>query len=388
MAKLKLPDEWRRFVHRYGADLAYWYVPKGLAVTPNSVRARLRVLAEFEGQAVWRDCQQAYVQRLNDEGISEAAAGEDGGAPLARMLKQVFTILGLAWVGEDDLIELTPVGHAFLNSTDPGKVLSSQMSRYQFVNPSVGARAHDSIRLHPIPFIGEVLRSIDGQRLSNTEYILFVSRAKKFSDVDRVIELVSKFRELSPELQSLLIWSCDAYRLPGSRRSSIYNTIRLNRSYALRMLSLSQLVEIPDGGGLAIRSGALKDYRNYLSDYVREGTYIDFANEKDWIAYFGDPKQMPMIGTALEYYVNKGNVVAAIATKKRIASSAQELAEFRDMIVSEKAVEDYLENHLDVIGDRIGRKLQLVTDGRQYSTPVGPIDLLAIDTKTGDFVVI
>jgi RecB family endonuclease NucS len=56
------------------------------------------------------------------------------------------------------------------------------------------------------------------------------------------------------------------------------------------------------------------------------------------------------------------------------------------MIVSEKAVEDYLENHLDVIGSKIGRKLTLV--GRQYSTTVGPIDLLTVDTKTGDYVVI
>jgi RecB family endonuclease NucS len=56
------------------------------------------------------------------------------------------------------------------------------------------------------------------------------------------------------------------------------------------------------------------------------------------------------------------------------------------MIVSEKAVEDYLENHLEVIGSKIGAKLKLV--GRQYSTTVGPIDLLAIDTKTADYIVI
>jgi RecB family endonuclease NucS len=58
------------------------------------------------------------------------------------------------------------------------------------------------------------------------------------------------------------------------------------------------------------------------------------------------------------------------------------------MIVSEKAVEDYLEKHLDVIGTRIGVKLKLVEGGRQYSTTVGPIDLLATDISTGDYVVI
>jgi RecB family endonuclease NucS len=58
------------------------------------------------------------------------------------------------------------------------------------------------------------------------------------------------------------------------------------------------------------------------------------------------------------------------------------------MIVSEKAVEDYLENHLEVIGTQIGAKLRLVSGGRQYSTPVGPIDLLATDIKTREYVVI
>ena len=31
--KLVLPKEWRTFANQYGADRAYWYVPKGLAVT-------------------------------------------------------------------------------------------------------------------------------------------------------------------------------------------------------------------------------------------------------------------------------------------------------------------------------------------------------------------
>jgi Holliday junction resolvase-like predicted endonuclease len=152
------------------------------------------------------------------------------------------------------------------------------------------------------------------------------------------------------------------------------------------MYALSGLVEENETGGLSIRKGALKEYRPYLTDYSRQGAYIEFANQKDWIAYFGDPKALPTIDTALEYYVNKGDVAAAIATKKKTTGSGKELAAFQDMIVSEKAVEDYLKDHLDVVGSKIGSKLKLV--GRQYSTTVGPIDLLTIDTKTGDYIVI
>ena len=385
--KLVLPKEWRTFANRYGADRAYWYVPKGLAVTAGALKPRLKVLKEFEHGKAWRDCQQAYIQRLNEKGISEAEAEwAEGGAPLARMLKQVFVMLGLAWVDADDRVEITPVGDKFLTDKDPYGVLSDQMSRYQFTNPSVASTVHKVVTLHPIPFIGEVLRNIDGQSFGGTEYMLFVSRAKTFADVDTVIQQIETFRGLDSAMQDLVVETCDAYKLPGIRRSSIYNTIRLDRSYALKMFALSRLVEINSDGGLSIRKGALKAYRSYLSDYGREGAYIEFANEKDWIAYFGDPKVPPTIDTALDYYINKGDVAAAIATKKKTAKNAKELADFQDMIVSEKAVEDYLESHLDVIGSKIDRKLKLV--GRQYSTTVGPIDLLTIDTKTGDYVVI
>ena len=126
--------------------------PRGWPSAPHSLKPRLQVLKEFEGGKAWRDCQQDYVQRLNDEKISDAAAGEDGGAPLARMLKQVFVMLGLAWVDPDDRVEITPAGDKFLTDKDPDGVLSDQMSRYQFTNPSVASNAHKAIKLHPIPF--------------------------------------------------------------------------------------------------------------------------------------------------------------------------------------------------------------------------------------------
>ena len=70
MAKGKKPTlskEWRQFANRYGSDKAYWYVPKGLAVTPESLKPRLIVLKEFEGGKTWRECQRGYIERLNAE---------------------------------------------------------------------------------------------------------------------------------------------------------------------------------------------------------------------------------------------------------------------------------------------------------------------------------
>jgi hypothetical protein len=301
------------------------------------------------------------------------------------LLKQVFGILGLAWVDPDERVEITPAGQQFLTSDDPVGVLSNQLSRLQFWNWSVRSKVLREIRLHPIPFLGEVLRNIDGQRISATEYSLFVARAKTFDYINEVLEHIEAFRELDTDMQDIVVRTCDTYLLGGRRRKSIYNTIKLDRSYALKMWALSRLIDIDDDGGLALSKGQLKHYRAYLADYGREGAYIDFANEKDWLAYFGDPDATPTITTALDYYVNRGDVAAAIATKEKLTKSKKELAEFREMIVSEKAVEDYLEGNLDVVGSKIDAQLTLV--GRQYSTPVGPIDILARDS-TGTYVVI
>ena len=302
------------------------------------------------------------------------------------MLIQVFIMLGLAWVAADERVEITPAGNKFLTSPHPGGVLSDQMSKFQFWNPSVASVTHKAVKLHSLPFLGETLRSVDGQKITAVEYTIFVSRAKAFADVDRVVDLIERFRALPDDMKALVVSTCDSYKLSGIRRSSIYNTIRLGRSYAIRMFALSRLLETNDDGGLSIRKGALKHYRSYLAEYVREGTYIEFENEKDWIAFFGDPEAKPVFDTALEYYAEKGNVAAAVATKKKTTKNAKEVADFRDMIVSEKSLEDYLEKNLDVVGSKIGAKLKLI--GRQYSTTLGPIDLLTVDAKTGEYVVI
>jgi hypothetical protein len=388
--KATLPKEWRKFADKYGADRSYWYVPKGLAVTPQALKLRLKVLKEFEGDAKpWRDLQQHYIKRLNEEGISRAdAEWPEGGAPLARMLKKVFGSVGLAWVDPNEHIEITPAGNEFLSSKKPEQTLSKQLSRYQFWNPSVKSKVHRAVKLHPIPFLGEVLRSVDGHGISPVEYSLFIARAKEFDEVDDALERITAFRELDDELQEKIVEACEAYMLGGRRRKSIYNTIKLNRSYALKVWALSDMIESREDHGLILRKGALKQYRHYLTEFNRDGTYIDFANEKDWIAYFGDPNAFPSIDTALEYYISKGLVAEAVAVKEKTTKSKRELRAFQDMVVSEKSVEDYLESHLAVVGDKIGANLKLVDKGRQFSTPVGPIDLLTIDSKTGDYVVI
>lgn len=385
--KVTLSPAWKRFIKGYGTDLAYWYWPKGLAVSVENLKPRLAALKMFEGTEPWRDVQSKYIEQLNKIGVSEAESKwEDGGAPLARMLVQVFRLLGLAWVDSGDLVEITKAGNKFLTDPDPAGVLSHQMSRYQFWNPSVSSKDHVVVRLHPIPFLAEVIRSLDPGKLTNVEYMLFVARARVIGDLQKVVDQIEAFRELSRDEQAEIVTQCDAYKLPGIKRDSVFNTIKLARTYAFSAWTLSNLLERNGGRELAFAKGEWRNFRKYVDSFAEESAFIEFKNEKDWIAYFGDPELMPTKETALDYYVNAGDVNKAVEVRKSQKVPAKDVAEFREMLLSEKQIEDYLFGNVDWIGDQIGAKLELV--GRQVSTTVGPMDILCKNKSNGGYVVV
>lgn len=382
-----LPTRWARFAERYARDLAYWYQPKGLAITPDAVHRRLAVLEEFRGEN-WRTCQAAYVKRLRNEGVSAAeAVWQDGGAPLARMLKQVFVTLGLAWVDADDRVEISTAGERFLETDEPEALLSLQALRYQFWNPSVGTRrAHGLVRLHPVPFLVRLFRLIDGEGISNEEYVLFVARSKAIEDVEPTADRISEFRELDPELQAAVISKCSSYMLGGAKRSSIYNTIRLNRTYAYRMWGLSRLIDYDEGSLRFVPRNYRGADRRYLERYEADSTYIEFDSSKEFFSWMSDPEVFPTKETALDIYLNRGDIESSILAKRELGTPAREINKFKKMLISEKTLEDNIEANLSIVGNATKRTLELF--GRQFQTTVGPIDILARDTGSGQYVVI
>lgn len=376
----ELSSAWKRFVRTYADDHAYWYQPKGLAVTVQAVYDRLAPLVEFEGTQPWRNCQGKYVKRLNKLGISQAE-----GSALARMLKQVVGTLGLAWVDPADLVEITPVGRQFLDAPDKAVILALQSRRYQFWNPSIGATTHRAIQLHPVPFLVRLLQSLDSG-LSTTEYALFAAKAKRITDVDKVLEQIEAFRELENAQKQEIVRLLDAYQIGGTKRGSLLNTVRLGRSYAMRMWQLSELFEI-DHHCLQLRKGVIRgDIRKWIEDYASNGTYIAFDNEKAFFAWMGNPDAKADRQTALDVYTERGDVEAATAVKKSMGASAADVRKFKQMLLSEKTLEDSIEANFQAFASFVQRPLQFV--GRQYETTVGPIDILARDRKTCGYVVI
>lgn len=380
-----LSPKWKRFVRDYGPNLAYWYQPKGLAVTVESVESRLRILKEFEHKGAWRDLQGDYIRRLQAEKVSSAEdEWDEGGAPLARMLKQVMAVLGLAWVDLGDQVEITEAGNLFLSSQDKAAVLARQALRYPFTNPAVASRQHRIIRLHPVPFLVRLLLAVDGS-ISGTEYRLFAAKARSIGEVDKVADQIDAYRELTAAEQAEVVRQCNAYAIGGPRRGSIYNTIRLNQSYAYRMWCLSDLIEVEPDQRLKLKR-LRGEAREYIDDYAVNGTYIDFANQKEFLGWMGDPQAVPSRQTALDVYVGRNDLEAAAAAKKSLGASTAELRHFKRMMIDERTLEDNIEKNFEDFGKRIGLRLKL--EGRQYPTTVGPIDLLGRDKKTGQYIVV
>jgi hypothetical protein len=367
-------------------DQSYWYVPKGLSVSAESILPRLRVLKEFEHKGTWRDCQSAYIERLNAERVSNAASEwPDGGAPLARMLKQVLNLLGLVWVDESESIDFTPAGDALLNTSEPNAVLAKQVLRYQIWNPTVGGRHHQAIRVHPVPFLVRLLQSL-GTSISPLEYRLFVSRAKRIEDIDSTANQIEAFRRLDLIDRKLISVRCDSFMIGGPRRSSIYNTIKLNQSYAIAMWRLSQIICVDDDYSIKLVTGSLRgDNRVFIEQYAREGEYIAFANKKEFVAWMGDDKSLPLRETALDLYRSRGDLEAATAIQKKMGLKGRELNEFRRVMASEKLLEDDLAANFPNIGKQIGSNVEFV--GRQYETTVGPIDILLKEVG-GTYIVV
>ncbi|WP_338466791.1 endonuclease NucS [Novosphingobium sp. ZN18A2] len=366
--------------------MAYWYVPKGLSVSAESILPRLKILKEFEHNGTWRDCQSGYIERLNAEGVSHAESDwPEGGAPLARMLKQVLTLLGLVWVDESESIDFTPAGNSLLDAGDHDAALAKQVLRYQIWNPTIRARHHQAIRLHPVPFLIRLLQSL-GTSISPMEYRLFVARAKRIEDIDAVADLIEEFRGIDEAEQRLLADRCDAYMLGGERRSSIYNTIKLNQSYAVAMWRLSNIIGVDDDHSIHLVAGALRgENRRFIEQYAGQGEYIAFANKKEFVAWMGDPDALPLRETALDLYRSRGDLEAATAVQKKMGLKGKALNEFRRVMASEKRLEDDLEANFEIIGKQLGVKVEFV--GRQYETTVGPIDILLKEVG-GTYIVV
>ena len=368
---------WNKFIAWFGDSEAYWYFPKGRTVNSKDVIESFRVLSTYKGE-IWKDVQRTFLDDLANAGLfirrAKKQTKQDRTA-MARMLKVVFSTLGFAWVEDDEKVSITIAGTEFLSANDPLDLLEKQIQRYQISNPNLRKKSHREIEIRPHIFLLDILLNSD-QYITNDEYNLFVSRAKKHDDIDLILEFIEKWRVLpEKDKQKILHAAKNAHKNLGKRRTNLVNTINLNRPYALSFLTFCSYLEQPEDSNVAVRLKASGKYKaeQIVRRFQSDSVFIEHRNAKDWFAYYGDPNRLPTKDEAIDYYVDTSQ------TDKLIEVSDTGFT--ADAQISEKILEDFLEKNLDALE----QGLKLV--GRQHPTLTGPIDLLCKD-ENDNFVVV
>lgn len=386
---------WRDWIEQYANDDFYWYQPKGLAVSLQNldrIKQELRVLRQFEGRP-WQQTQNRYARALERARLFEPRVAKHGSrdyAAIARMRKEVFDSLGLAWISEQSIVVITQAGDRFLSADDGTlpDLVHNQLCRYQYPNPAVG-RKSEGAGIFPYAALLAVLAHFP-EGIPSESYELFLARMRSEGDIGRVVDLISHYEHLPRRTRQSLRRRVESIPLvrrgrivAPNRRTSLYDTIRLDRSYMLSFLKTPGLVAESDGV-LRIESARHSEVQSMVQRHFRENCYIEFENVEDWIAFYGEIGKRPTHAEALAYYMRRG----AIENSKKAfeaAKSRRQLPDrfrhldahgFRRLQILEKTLEDFLEFNLELI--EAGLKFVK----RQYPTDTGPLDILARDARS------
>ena len=296
---------------------------------------------------------------------------------MSRMLKQVFTTLGFAWVNHRDAITITQAGELFIDSRNPHQCVATQAKRYQIWNPMMGSTDASQIGLQPVPYLIAVIQQVG--KVSIDEYNLFCARARDINDIDDSIDGIKNWRKLGharqqairEELDDILIDSEDS---TNDRRTSIFNTVRLSSSYSRAFWLTSGLIHNDNDGVMTIKKRKHKEANRVVENWKNNGYYIEFQSPKDWIATYGNPEQELTRQTALTYYRESAQFSMIQQTLDDIHQyTPQQKREYFDAVIQEHVLEEILEQNIELIESG----MHLIS--RQLHTEVGRIDLFARD---------
>lgn len=365
---MALTDFWEEFIAEYSADGIYWYFPKGGTADTDEFREKFRIFQTFEGKDWTPELQGNFLTALH---AAKLSVGQT--RALTRIMKRVYENLGLCWVESGKPIRITPAGREYLKEKGPSKVLDAHVWRYQLPNKLNDVDATKGISLFPHLVVVEMMLAC-GNRITNDEFVLFVVRMKRSSEIAKGIERIKSWRKASPATRTEIF-----DRLALTK----YKTIDQNSGFPLAFHRCDLLLDRRTDQ-LSVSEKNVEDLKAMLELFKGEAVPIEFNDEPDTIAFYGDPNRLPTKLEALDYYMDVSEVKKAVEVYKNLPEDVRgELTpeEFEKEQFLEKHLEEYLEKHLD----KIEPGLKMV--GRQYKTEVGPIDLYA-RAKNGDLVVI
>lgn len=378
-------DVFVRFADAYRTTHSYWYVSKARSLSRENVlflKQLIEVLIDEFSTAKWDiEEQNRLLDILEGKGlvnpyIAEGADPNDRAA-LARIYLVMLKHLGLAWVREGASVVITDAGLELATAEDVDEVVTTQIVKIQFPNPTLDASYRDLFDgLFPHVFLLQVLARTN-YRLSDEEFVIFVNLAQKPADLNAIVQYIEAWRALNDQQRTTLRREL--------RHSWRWTTIRNARAYAIAEFSYPPYLEHKDAEITVV------DRESVDAILAEAGSLkpITAKDEVDWFAYMGDPSQRPDWFTYLTRKITQaesGAEAEEVVQQNAVAVGTELTIEQKvglDKTLREKQVEDFYTDHLDLL--EIG--LALVANGRQYTTPIGIMDLLCRDA-TGQYVVV
>lgn len=382
-------------------------MPKARALNPayiKDMQVALTIVIDEFLEAKWnRETQDRLLSRLRKENILDPYKPDgrlEDRTALVRIWKIMAEWLGLLWVRDEMEIIVTDAGLELITTKNPLQVIEGQIAKMQYPNPILEVPYGDDFgRLVPHLFLLQVLRKC-GYSISSEEYELFVNLARTHEDLDRIVAYVEFWRDLGGADRELLIDLVKLISMADRRRNQQralpgfqkvtgpyrFTRIRQNSSYQKlyfafpRYLSLDQ--EDRQGDIVCTQQDEVD---HVVEERTRHLKVQEFTHVADWFSYFGDPRRKPSWFDYLMQEIDKAPT--AVEAKEIIKRHESKLSKDDHKEIEQKQVEKHIEEFYSMSLNMLEDDLILVTDGRQYSTPIGRIDLLCM-SRDKEFVVV
>lgn len=286
---------------------------------------------------------------------------------------------------------ITEMGHEFIDNKDDIEVCSAlflhQVKKYQLWNPTIEDKYND-YKIRPYYLLLDVINRIPDKYFTKIEYALFITKIKNHSDknINDQVALIKEFRKLDPETQRDYIAELNLLDNKKFRKRKRTNYDRLLDSAPKEISCYGSGGLIEQGTGRYEGSYILMSSDKVSSEidiFLNTTKFIEFENKLDWIAHLGS-KEGFTIEHIIEMYLAHGISLEDI--KDELKNSNSKIKETIEDKLYEKEIEDYYVRNIKEISKDI-EVVRSPTYGRQFSTHIGPIDILCIDKKTKEYVI-
>ena len=394
------------FIDEYSGCSTYWYIPKWRTLSEVAITQFARILKiifdEYLDRKWTRETQDSLLKRLISEEILEPYVKNQrvpDRTALVRILKKELEILGLLWLEDGKALTITDAGLSLMNTLNegtPSQIVEEQILKFQYPNPTMPELVGFGGIL-PHLFLLQILNECDN-RITFEEYDLFLNLARDQADVARISKFIKHWREIKETESEIILKLVRQLKRPkgdlqrmldlgeseSGEKKTRFKLISQASSYQRAFFAFPRHLLV-DAEQSEIRPRDVSVIKQILAERLKEFKVTVYKTVEDWFAYFGDPKQRPSWFTHLTFVVKSSRTqeeAAAQVNNFKEHLTEQESLEIKRLEI-EKGIENFYVSRLEMLEPG----LSLVREGRQFTTPIGRMDLLCKGSD-GKYVVV